>query len=120
MTVDGLTARIEAQMVEARARASRLRAAVPMLARELRLRGATKVVLVGSLARGDEPNLGTDVDLIVTGLSLGDAYEAGCDLSVKVDGPVEVIPEDIVGPRLRHAVETEGIDGTDRADDVAG
>ena len=120
MTVDGLTARIEAQMAEARDRASRLRAAVPMLALELRLRGATKVVLVGSLARGDEPNLGTDVDLIVTGLSLGNAYEAGCDLSVKVDGPVEVIPEDIVGPRLRHAVETEGIDVTDRADDVAG
>lgn len=54
VNVDGLTARIEAQMVEARAGASRLRAAVPMLGRELRLRGATKVVLVDSLARGDE------------------------------------------------------------------
>lgn len=107
-------------MDEARARAARLRAAVPMLARELRRRGATKVVLVGSLARGDEPNLGTDVDLIVTGLGLGDAYEAGCDLSGMVDGPVEVIPEDIIGPRLRRALETEGIDVTDRDGDVSG
>ena len=111
--MDPFTARIAERMDRANARAERLRAAVPNLARELAKRGATRVVLIGSLARGDSYNDDTDVDLIVWGLSMGDAYEAGCDLSTLVDARVEVIPEDIIGPRLRHALETEGVDVTE-------
>lgn len=116
--MDLFTQRVADRMAFARERAERLRASVPKLTHALRLRGATRVVLVGSLARGDAYNLDTDVDLIVWGLSLGEAYEAGSDLSVAVDARVEVIPFEVVGPRLAAAIESEGIDVTER--DVAG
>jgi predicted nucleotidyltransferase len=116
--VDLFTQRIAERMAHANERAARLRAAVPELAHALRLRGASKVILVGSLARGDAFNVDTDVDLIVWGLSLGAAYEAGCDLSRKLDARVEVIPFEVVGPRLLAAVESEGIEVTER--DVTG
>jgi predicted nucleotidyltransferase len=115
--VDLFTQRIAEQMAHAKERALRLRAAVPSLAHDLRVRGATKVILVGSLARGDAYNVDTDVDLIVWGLSLGDAYVAGCELSETLGARVEVIPFEVTGPRLHRAIETEGIDVTER--DVA-
>jgi predicted nucleotidyltransferase len=110
--MDAFTARIAERMERSKARAERVRAAVPELARELAKRGATRVVLVGSLARADVYNEDTDVDLIVWGLAMGDAYEAGCDLSKLVDARMGVIPEDIIGPRLRNAIATEGVDVT--------
>lgn len=116
--MDLFTQRIAEQMAQAMERARRLRATVPNLARELRLRGATKVLLVGSLARADRYNPDTDVDLVVWGLSMGEAYEASCDLSRIVAARVEVIPFDVVGPRLAKAMETEGIDVTET--DVTG
>ncbi len=111
--MDGFAARIAERMHYARERGARLRAAIPALARDLKKRGAARVVLIGSLARGDVPNIDIDVELIVWGLGLGDAYEAGCDLSKMVDAKVEVIPFDIVGPRLFRELETDGVDVTE-------
>ena len=67
-------------------------------------------MLIGSLARGDEPNPDTDVDLVVWGMSLGDAFVAGGDLGAQVGARVEVIPAEWMGPRLAQAVETEGVE----------
>lgn len=116
--MDPFTQRVAERMAHANERAARLRAAVPSLAHELRVRGGTKVMLVGSLARGGTFNIDTDVDLIVWGLSAGAAYEAACDFSNDLAARVEVIPFEVVGPRLLRAIETEGIDVTER--DVAG
>lgn len=114
--MDAFTARVAERMAHANERAARLRAAVPGLARELAQRGATRAVLVGSLARADVYNDDTDVDLVVWGLTLGAAYQAGVDFGKALDARVEVIPADWIGPRLRVAVETEGVDVTYRDD----
>jgi len=114
--MDAFTARVAARMARANERAARLRAAVPVLAHQLARRGATRVVLVGSLARADVYNEDTDVDLVVWGLSLGDAYQAGVDFGKALEARVEIIPADWIGPRLRAAVDTEGMDVTDRGD----
>jgi hypothetical protein len=50
----------------------------------------------------------------VWGLSLGEAYQAGVDFGKALDARVEVIPADWIGPRLRAAVDTEGVDVTAR------
>lgn len=114
--MDAFAARVAERIARANERASRLRAAVPGLAVELARRGATRVVLVGSLARADVYNEDTDVDLVVWGLSLGEAYEAGVDFGKALDARVEVIPADWIGPRLRAAVGSEGVDVTARGD----
>ena len=114
--MESFTARIAERMEHAQQRAQHLRAAVPELARELLARGATRVVLVGSLARGDRFNVDTDVDLVVWGMEMGDAYDAACTLGARVNARVEVIPFDLCGPRLLRAIDTEGIDVTERDD----
>ena len=83
--MDAFAARVAERIARANERASRLRAAVAGLAVELARRGATRVVLVGSLARADVYNEDTDVDLVVWGLSLGEAYEAGVDFGKALD-----------------------------------
>jgi hypothetical protein len=73
--MDAFAARVAERIARANERASRLRAAVAGLA----------VELVGSLARADVYNEDTDVDLVVWGLSLGEAYEAGVDFGKALD-----------------------------------
>ena len=112
--MDSFTARIATDLEHARVRAERLRDAAPALARKLVERGATRVVLIGSLARGDRAHAETDIDFVVWGLTMSDAYELGGELGAAVQAMVDIIPAELMGPRLERAVQREGIDLTSR------
>lgn len=125
--MDRLEARVAEEFARARARVARIRAALPAMAADLQARGATRIVLIGSIARGDEPHEDTDVDLVVWGLGMGAAYEAACELGARISAPVEVIPAELAGARLLRAVAREGIEllrapgaTAERGADVAG
>lgn len=108
MLSDPLAARIAARAAAAEARANRLREAVPALARELVERGATRVVLFGSLASGAAPHMETDIDLCVEGLTLADAERAELELTGP-DTPIHVVRWEAASPELRSIIETYGI-----------
>jgi uncharacterized protein len=70
--------------------------------------GATRVLLVGSLARG-EFKLGSDIDLAVEGLSPAGFFTAGAELermatSVRVD----LVPLESANPFYRSEVARDG------------
>jgi predicted nucleotidyltransferase len=77
---------------------------------ELRARGATRVVLFGSLARGDEPRARTDVDLAVWGLDLGELYGAMDDLGRMTGAKVDLVMGETMGQRLAAAVARDGVE----------
>jgi predicted nucleotidyltransferase len=83
-------------------RAERLRAAVPGLARSLVARGASRVVLFGSLAPGGRPRRESDVDLCVEGLSASSFREAASAcLDALGDATVDLVRWEDAGPALR-------------------
>lgn len=115
MLSDPLVERIAVQQAADRARAARLRALVPELARRLRERGATRVVLFGSLATGTEPHEGTDVDLCVRGLDDDARAEATLELEALTDADVDIVAEERASPRLLARIGREGIEVGDVA-----
>ena len=81
------------------------------LAKVLRDRyGARRVVLVGSLARGDF-RLGSDIDLVVEGLPEDALFRAGADLEALAgDIEVDLVPlEAATSAFVARAVAAEGI-----------
>ena len=113
--MDLLTTRFAARELRARQRAERLRGLVPRMGQALRARGATRVVLFGSLARGDGAHTDTDVDLAVWGLSLGELCEAADDLSHLAGARVDLVPADWMSARLAAAVAHDGVEVFDVA-----
>ncbi len=72
--------------------------------------GATRVVLFGSLARG-EAGPGSDVDLLVTGLAAGRLIEATVRANrLLAEADADLVPADRVRPEVRARAEAEGID----------
>jgi predicted nucleotidyltransferase len=71
--------------------------------------GASRIWVVGSLARGDF-SLGSDIDLAVEGLPLGRLFEAEgaiealCGQGFRVD----LVPLELARPRFRDALAVEG------------
>ena len=110
--LDGLVRRIAARQRDARRRAEAMRKAVPALAGELCARGATRVVLFGSLATGAPPHDRTDVDLCVEGLSDGAVALASLDLEAAFGIPVRVICWEFASEPLRELIRTYGEDVT--------
>lgn len=90
------------------ARTERARALLPELTRELVSRwGARRVVLVGSLARG-ELRSDSDIDLVVWGLRPEDVYDALAAVDrLAGEFDVDVIPWESATPPMR-AVADEG------------
>ncbi len=82
--MDLLAARYRRRDTAALARAERLRAHANEFAAFLYARGATRVVLFGSLARGSSPHAATDIDLAVEGLSAKDVLECAIALEDKL------------------------------------
>jgi len=90
--------------------ARRARQLAERLARQLRERyGARRVVLVGSLARG-EFCVGSDIDLAAEGIPVGSFFRAGADLEAAAEGiHVDLVPiESANAAFLAHLAE-EGI-----------
>jgi predicted nucleotidyltransferase len=114
--VDLLTARIANRLHAAHARAESLRAKVPACARLLRTRGATRVVLFGSLATGATPHETTDVDLAVWGISEDVARDVILDLEDVVGGAVDLVTMETASASLVARVARDGLE----IDDVAG
>jgi predicted nucleotidyltransferase len=111
--VDPLTARIARRQDADRARADRVRSLVPTLAAALRARGATRVVLFGSLALPAEhatPHAGTDVDLAVGGLDERAAGDATFDRMELAGTKVDVVRLESASPRLLRAIERDGVE----------
>jgi uncharacterized protein len=90
------------------------RAAAMVLARELAdvlvtRYGATRVVLVGSLARGDFAP-GSDIDLAAEGVPDDRFFAAGADLEARSGGvSVDLVPLESATSAYRQRVEEEGI-----------
>jgi predicted nucleotidyltransferase len=72
--------------------------------------GVRRVLLVGSLARGDF-RLGSDIDLAVEGLADADLFSAGAELERRAQGlEVDLVPLEDASPAFRLAAEREGIE----------
>jgi predicted nucleotidyltransferase len=72
--------------------------------------GVERVLLVGSLARG-EFRPASDIDLTVTGLAPADLFRAGADLERMAEGfSVDLVPLESADPAFRRAADSEGIE----------
>lgn len=98
----------EARRSDRRRRAAMVRSRLPEVVRRLTVElGATKVVLFGSLLRG-ELHEGSDVDLAVEGLAAGTYFHA-VDRAAEAAGvPVDLVPLEEASPELRALIEEEG------------
>jgi predicted nucleotidyltransferase len=106
--MDRLTARIAARDRAARDRADALRARLPAGVRLLRDRGATRVVLFGSLASGAAVHDATDVDLAVWGLSERDMIDLGLELEDELKASVDLVRAESAGPALAARISRDG------------
>lgn len=71
--------------------------------------GASRVVLVGSLARGDFAE-GSDIDLAVEGLPPDVFFAAGADLEAAAEGfLVDLVPIECATPLFLERLREEGI-----------
>ncbi len=111
-TAANLAATLRARRAEARRREEELLtrrlSAAPEAARLLRERfGATRVVLLGSLARG-ETHADSDVDLAVTGVAMRDHTSALIELERLFGCPIDLIHLGSAPPAMRLTIEQEG------------
>lgn len=71
--------------------------------------GVRRVILVGSLARGDFAQ-GSDIDLVVEGLADDRFFAAGADLDAHAEGmKVDLVPLEAATSAFRDVVAGEGI-----------
>jgi predicted nucleotidyltransferase len=94
-------------MAASSSRADRLRRQVPELARRLRARGATDVILFGSLASGAPPHGRTDIDLCVRGLSQTEVERAALEFAG--EGDVDLVRWETAPPELKAVVTSYGV-----------
>jgi len=105
-----LVERIARRQEDARLRADALRACVPTLARRLRVLGATRVRLFGSLATHAQPHAATDIDLCVDGLDDFAAGEAILELEPMAGARVDVVRWEGASDRLRARITRDGVE----------
>src|SRR4051812_30405287 len=110
--MDPFVQRIADQQRRARMRAARLQAMLPTVVGVLRRRGATRVVLFGSLATGAEPHASTDIDVMVEGLKLTDCAEALLELEAMLEVPIDLVHANSASERLRRRIDAQGRDIT--------
>jgi predicted nucleotidyltransferase len=104
-------ARLKAESAAARRRFSeQARAeAEAFAARLVREFGATRVVLFGSVARG-EARPGSDIDLAVAGIAPARFFDAAAAAFADVRcATVDLAPLDALHPHIRARVDTEGV-----------
>jgi predicted nucleotidyltransferase len=93
------------------AASAKARRVAEALAARLRQRyGVERVLLVGSLARG-EFRAGSDVDLVVVGLAPADLFRAGAELERLAEGfRVDLVPLEDAEPEFKRVAMAEGIE----------
>ena len=92
-----------------RARGEAMAAVVPELARLLvRDFGVTRVVLFGSVARG-QVNDGSDIDLAVEGLADADYFRALGALAGATPFDIDLVPLRDASPGMLESIRTEGV-----------
>ncbi|MBM4379900.1 MAG: nucleotidyltransferase domain-containing protein [Deltaproteobacteria bacterium] len=108
-TASWLRARDAARWSAAAERSARLRRGLPAVAAELIARlGCSRVVLFGSLARGDvHPQ--SDVDLWVEGLDAVRQFEVVAAASARLGVQVDLVRAEEAPPSLRERVQAEGV-----------
>jgi predicted nucleotidyltransferase len=98
------------RLARGQARAAALRQHLPAARRLLVERyGARRVVLFGSLARGDVTER-SDVDLAVEGLDPAGCFTALADLIGLFDTPVDLVEIERAGPSMLARLQFEGIE----------
>lgn len=108
MLKDAWSRRWAEENERARAAKDLAQAALPSLVTLLADRfGATAVVLIGSLARG-EFREDSDIDLVVAGLDPTCFWRAGAALESTANRPVDLIPWEAASEELKHVVVAEG------------
>jgi len=112
VTIDEMAAawrrRRAEQKARCDARAEAVRARLPAAKQLLKERfGARRVVLFGSLARGDTDEH-SDVDLAVEGLAHLDYFHALAELAGLLDSPVDLVELESAGPSLLARIRHEG------------
>lgn len=76
----------------------------------LRTRGASRVLLFGSLAEGCFSETGSDIDIYFEGLSDTEALAAtGRLLDTFGDQSIDPVPSQFCSPKLRADIEADGI-----------
>jgi predicted nucleotidyltransferase len=90
--------------------ARRAREVAERLARMLHAKyGVARVILVGSLARG-EFRVGSDIDLVAEGIPDADFFRAGADLEAAAGGlHVDLVPLESANAAFRADLAREGI-----------
>lgn len=108
--IDAHLARRDEAKSQATARAHLARCHAETIATHLATQyGVKRVVLIGSLARG-EFRLASDIDIVVEGLPVGDLFRAGSEAESLASGfCVDLIPLESANPLLRAAVRNEGV-----------
>lgn len=106
-TAARLQRRAAARREAGRRRADALRARLPAAVERLRLAGARRVVLFGSLAE-DRPTPTSDVDLAVEGLPPADYFPVLADLMALFDAPVDLVRLEEAPESLRARIQAEG------------
>lgn len=103
--------RLEAERKQrANARAQHMRGLLPRAKQLLTTTyGARRVVLFGSLARGDTTER-SDVDLAVEGLDPARYFTALADLTGLLDSPVDLIEIERAPPSMLARLDLEGIE----------
>lgn len=107
--VEAWQRRAERQAAETALRRERALELVPELAELLRTRfAARRVVLIGSLARGDfGPS--SDIDLVAEGIPPERFFRAGVELERVAEGfDVDLIPAETATPEMLEVIESEG------------
>jgi predicted nucleotidyltransferase len=100
--------RIARRQREAQARAQRLRGLLPAAATRLRARGASRVVLFGSLATGAEPHAESDIDLAVAGLDDDAIAESTLELEALTGARIDLVALERAPSRLRSRIARDG------------
>jgi predicted nucleotidyltransferase len=106
--MDLLAERIATRDRAARDRADALRVRLPSCARRLRARGATRVVLFGSLVTDAPLHASTDVDLAVWGLSERDVVDLALDLEDDLGAAVDLVRAESAGASLLARIARDG------------
>jgi len=112
VSIDEMIANWRRRQAESRqralARATRLRACLPEALRILQSHGARRVVLFGSLARGDVTER-SDVDLAAEGVRSAEYFTALASLNGLFDCPVDLVELETAGASLAARIAFEGV-----------
>ncbi len=106
--VEGWRRRFAAQQAENQALAEAARRALPQALEILKKYGAKRIILFGSLQRGERFHRRSDIDLAVSGIPFKNFLRAGADLMMALDWPVDLKPFEELDEPFRALIVANG------------